>query len=146
MLETTRRTRAARGLRIGGSLVWLAAAIHFAALPLLRRTIAERLTPGEFAFVWPPFAFSFVLDGILLVPLGLTALYCAGGVLRGERWAVVLGLTSAAVILVLPGILVLMMGTTYLAAPAFLVATVAIVGAGLAMAIPLLGLVRRPTV
>jgi hypothetical protein len=146
MLHATRRTMAARGLRIGGSLIWLAAAIHFAALPLLRRTVAERLPPEGFAFVWPPFAFSFVLDGVLLVPLGFTALYCAGGVLRGERWATVLGLVSAVVVLVLPIIIVLVMGTGYFSAPAFLVATLVMVGAGLAMTIPLLGLVRRSAV
>lgn len=137
-----RRITAARALRLGGALLWVAALIHFVALPLLQRTIARQLTPDAYAFVWPPFAFSFILDGILLLPLGLTAFYCAGGVLRGERWAAGLGLTIALVVLSLPVVIVLVMGFGYLSAPLFLAATLAVLGAGIAMLVPVVRLVR----
>ena len=140
------RAGAARALRLGTGLLWLAAAIHFIALPLLRRTVASQLAPDAYAFVWPPFAFSFILDGILLLPLGLSALYSAGGILRGERWAMVLGLSIALVVLALPIVLVVIMGFRYFVAPAFLVATLVILAAGLAMTVPLLRLVRHAAV
>lgn len=125
-----RRLLAARTLRLAGALLWLAAGIHFAAYPLLRHSVAESLPPDAFAFVWPPFAFSFLLDGILLLPLGFTALYCAGGVMHGERWATTLGLVCAAVVLVLPIALGLVMGFGYFGATPLLVAALAILAAG----------------
>ena len=137
------RLSAARTLRLGGGLIWVAAAIHFVALPLLRRTVAGQLTPEAFAFVWPPLAFSFLLDGILLVPLGFTALYCAGGILRGERWATVLGLTTASVVVLLPLVVGLVMGIRYFGATPFLVATLVILAAGILMFAPLVRLAHQ---
>ena len=131
---------AARALRVGAVLLWTAAAIHFSALPLLQRTVASQIPPDAYAFVWPPLAF---LDGILLLPLGLASFYCAGGVLRGERWALVLGLTIALVVLSLPVVLLSVMGFEYFSATSFLVATLVILAGGLAMTVPLLRLVRH---
>jgi hypothetical protein len=141
-----RRTAAARSLRLGGGLLWIAALIHFVALPLLQRSVARQLSPADYAFVWPPFAFSFILDGILLFPLGLTALYCASGVLRGERWAAGLGLTIALVVLSLPIVIVLVMGFTYLSALPFLAASLVVLAAGIAMLVPVVRLVRNAAV
>ena len=140
------RPAAAGALRLGAVLLWLAAGIHFIALPLLHRSVASQLAPDAYAFVWPPLAFSFTLDGILLLPLGLAALYSAGGILRGERWALILGLSIALVVLALPIVLVLVMGFRYFGAPAFLVATLVILAAGLAMTVPLLRLARTAAV
>ena len=142
----TNRRRAARALRLGAVLIWIAAAIHFIALPLLRRSIASQLAPEAYAFVWPPLAFSFTLDGILLLPLGLSAFYSADGILRGERWALLLGLSIALVVLALPIVLVLIMGFHYFKAPAFLAATLLILAAGVAMTAALLHLVRNAAV
>jgi hypothetical protein len=137
------RTRlAAYALRGGAVLVWLAAALHFFAVPLLRGEIERRLTSGQFAFVWPPFAFSFILDGILLLPLGLTAHYCAGGILRGERPATRLGLVTALTVLALPIVLVAVTGVGYLSAPLFAISLTVIVAAGLGMTVPLLRIIR----
>ncbi|MGH7533207.1 MAG: hypothetical protein ACREL4_07950 [Gemmatimonadales bacterium] len=144
--DLSRRATAARALRLGGVLLWVAAAIHFLALPLLQHTVASRLPPEAYTFLWPPFALSFILDGVLLVPLGFTALYCAGGVLRGERWARVLGLMSALVVLSLPVVLVLVMGRGYFSATPFLIATIVVSAAGLAMTVPLVRLIRHAAV
>ena len=145
-ITSSYRSGAARALRVGAVLIWLAAGIHFIALPLLRRSVASQLGPAAYAFLWPPFAFSFIMDGILLLPLGLAALYSAGGILRGERWALVLGLSIAGVVLALPIVLVLVMGFRYFEAPAFSVATLIILAAGLGMTVPLLLLVRNAAV
>lgn len=141
-VRVARRTLAARALRLGGGLLWLAAAIHFGAFPFLQRTVASTLPADAYAFVWPPFAFSFLLDGILLLPLGFTALYCGGGVLRGERWATVLGLATAITVLTLPVVLGAVMGLRYFAATPFLVATLVMPAAGLSMLVPLVQLTR----
>ncbi len=145
-IGVARRTTAARALRLGGGLVWIAAVIHFVAFPFLQRTVASTLPPAAYAFVWPPFAFSFLLDGILLLPLGFTALYCAGGVLRGERWATVLGLITAIVVLMLPIVLGLAMGFRYFSAAPFLLATLVVLAAGVAMLVSLVQLARSAAV
>ena len=142
-LAVARRTSAAHALRLGGGLLWLAALIHFVAFPLLQRTVANNLPADAYQFVWPPLALSFLLDGILLLPLGFTALYCARGVQRGERWARVLGLTTATVVLSLPVVLGLVMGSRYFSATPFLLATLVILAAGLAMLLTLVRLARN---
>jgi len=142
-ISVARRTFAARALRLGGGLLWLAAVIHFIAFPFLQRAVASNLPVDAYEFVWPPFAFSFLLDGILLLPLGLTALYSASGVLRGERWATVLGFSTAIVVLILPVVLGAVMGLRYFSATPFLVATLVIVAAGLAMLASLVQLARN---
>jgi len=139
---SSRHATAARALLAGGLLLWIAAAIHFLAVPLLARAVAARLPPEGYAFVAPPLLFSFVLDGILLVPLGFTAMYCAGGVRRGERWAWVLGLVSSVVVLLLPVVLLIIMGVRYFSAKPFLAAALVVATAGVMMTVSLLRLPR----
>src|SRR5262245_36583980 len=102
-VELSRRRIAAFALRAGGVLVWIAAGVHFFALPLLGDS------GGAYSFVWPILAFAFSLDGVLLLPLGFTAIYCASGIRRGERWAAVLGLVCALTVLILPLLLAAVM-------------------------------------
>jgi hypothetical protein len=145
MTEATmlaRRKTAALALRLGGILLWVAAGIHFFALPLLRQSVAPSLPLEAFDFIWPILAFSFSLDGVLLVPLGFTAIYCAGAIQRGERWARTLGLVCAMTVLVLPVLLVGVMGLRYFSAKPFLAAAIIVALAGLSMTIPLLRLGR----
>jgi len=130
-------------LRAGGVLLWIAAAIHFFALPVLRGSAAPTLPGDAYKFVWPILAFAFSLDGVLLLPLGFTAIYCASGILRGERWACTLGLICALTVLVLPVLLVMVMGFRYFSAKPFLAAAIIITIAGLSMAIPVLRLTNR---
>ena len=137
-IETSRRRTAARALRAGGILVWIAAGIHFFALPLLRESVAPSLPGGGYNFVWPILAFAFSLDGVLLLPLGFTAVYCAAGIQRGEQWARTLGLVCALTVLILPLLLIVVMGFRYFSAKPFLAAAIIITVAGLGMTIPVL--------
>src|SRR5215469_11186863 len=141
--DLSRRKTAARALRIGGILLWIAAGIHFCALPLLQGAVAPSLPSDAYNFVWPILAFAFSLDGVLLLPLGFTAIYCAGGILRGEQWARTLGLICALTVLVLPLLLVTVMGFRYFSAKPFLAAAIIITVAGLSMTIPVLRLTNR---
>ena len=142
-IDVSRRKIAARALAAGGILLWLAAAIHFCALPLLRGSVAPSLPGDTYNFVWPILAFAFSLDGVLLLPLGFTAIYCARGILRGEPWARTLGLICALTVLVLPVLLVMVMGFHYFSAKPFLAAAIIITVAGLSMTIPVLRLTNR---
>jgi hypothetical protein len=142
-IDYSRRKIAARALFAGGILILIAAAIHFCALPLLQRSVAPSLPGDAYNFVWPILAFAFSLDGVLLLPLGFTAIYCAGAVLRGEQWARTLGLICALTVLVLPLLLVSVMGLRYFSAKPFLAAAIIVTVAGLSMTIPVLRLTKR---
>ncbi len=111
-------------------------------MPFLKQAVAAELSTDAYAFVEPPLVFAFVLDGVLLMPLGFTAIYCARGVRTGERWAWVLGLVSSGAVSLLPIILVSVMGVRYFSAKPFLAAAIVITAAGLMMMIPLLRLPR----
>jgi len=141
-LALSRRKTAARALRVGGMLLWVAAGIHFVALPLLRQSVAPTLSPAAFDFVWPILAFTFSLDGVLLLPLGFVAIYSARGLVQGERWARTLGLICSVTVLILPFLLIGVMGLRYFSAKPFLAAAIVIAAAGVSMTIPLLRLER----
>ena len=141
-VELSRRRVAALALRVGGVLVWIAAGVHFFALPLLRDSVAPSLSGGAYSFVWPILAFAFSLNGVLLLPLGFTAIYCAAGIQRGEQWARTLGLVCALTVLILPLLLILVMGFRYFSATPFLAAAIIITVAGLGMTVPVLRLTK----
>jgi hypothetical protein len=132
-----KRAVSARILRLQGFIILLVAAIHFAATPLLRATLLHELSAADFQFVWPPFLLSFVVMGILLVPVGISTLFCASGVRAGQRWSWRFGITNALAVLSLPFVLALVMDRRYFSAFPFLVATILISLVGLSMCWPL---------
>jgi hypothetical protein len=125
-------------LNIGGALLVLATAVHFFAIPILRRILESHLTTEAYEFLAPPFFLNHIVVGVLLLPLAFNSFYCARGIRRGRRWAWRIGLATALAVLVLPLVLLALMGTRYLHAIPFLVATLAITAAGLLMTLPLL--------
>jgi len=131
-----------RILRAEGILLLAVAGIHLAVIPTLRGVFVRLLSPGDFRFVWPPFLLNHVVMGILLIPLGLSTLYCASGISRGEQWSWRVGMTNAITILSLPIVLVGVMERHYFSALPFLIATILITVVGLSMIWPLVW-VRR---
>jgi len=131
-----------RIMRVEGILLLLVAGIHLAVIPTLRSVLVRILSPGDFRFVWPPFLLNHAVVGILLIPLGLSTLYCASGIRRGERWTWRVGMTNAITILSLPVVLVAVMERHYFSALPFLIATILITLVGLSMIWPLVW-VRR---
>jgi hypothetical protein len=129
-------------LVIQGWLLLVVAGIHLWATSLLRRVVAHELSASQFTFIWPSFALSFIVLGILLIPLGLSTLVCAGGIRRRERWAWTIAMINALAVLSLPLTLFLVMDRAYFRAVPFLVATILVTAVGLSMAWPLLW-VRR---
>jgi len=133
---------ASRVLFVEGLLLLIVAAIHLFVIPLLRSTFLRLLSPGAFQFVWPPFLLNHTVVGILLIPLGLSTLYCASGVKSAERWSWRMGLTNALAVLSLPVVLVTVMDRRYFSALPFLIAAILVTLVGLSMIWPLLW-VRR---
>ncbi len=132
-----RRTISARILRVEGILILLVAAIHLAVTPLLRGTLAGQLSAADFEFAWPPFSLCFVVMGLLLIPVGVSTLFCAAGVRAGESWSWRVGITNALTVLSLPIALALLMKPRYFEAIPFLVAAILITIVGLSMCWPL---------
>jgi hypothetical protein len=80
---------AARILKIDGILLLVIAAIHFTATPYAFRFVSSQSSPEAFAQIGPPFLLSFILAGVLLLPIVLSTFYCADffrqGVKMGAR-------------------------------------------------------------
>lgn len=132
-----KRLICARILRVQGGLILLVAAIHLAATPLLRDVFSAQLSARDFKFAWPPMVLSFVVMGILLIPVGISTLFCASGVLAAERWSWRVGMTNALAILSLPFVLGMTMERRYFTAAPFLVASILITMVGWSMCWPL---------
>jgi len=123
-----------------GSLILVVAGIHLAVSPLVHRFVADRLAADKLDIVWPPFELSFVVMGVLLIPVGLSAIYCARGIRRREGWAWTIAMINALAVLSLPVAQCLIMNRVYFEAVPFLVASILITVVGVSMVWPLLGI------
>jgi len=132
-----KRTISARILRVQGILILVVAAIHLAVTPLLRKTVEDRLSAADFQFAWPPLALSFIVMGVLLIPVGVGTWLCAAGVRAGESWSWRIGITNALAVLSLPLVLAFTMEKRYFTALPFLVAAIMISLVGVSMCWPL---------
>lgn len=137
-----RSALAARILKTDGVLLLVVALIHFAATPFALRFVSSQSTPEAFVQIGPPFLLSFIVVGILLVPIGLSTVYCADSFLRGERWARVIYSFNALGVFLLPVALVTIMPARYFRAIPFLVAATLVWIVAISMALPL---VLRPS-
>src|ERR1700678_299273 len=81
-----RHALAARVLKVDGILLLVVAAIHLVATPLALNFISSQPTAAAYAQIKPPFLLSFVVVGILLIPVGST-FFCSDSLCRGESWA-----------------------------------------------------------
>jgi len=132
-----KRHFSARMLRVQGIIILVVAAIHLAVTPLLRDTLARQLSAADFQFAWPPFLLCFVVMGILLIPIGVSTLFCAAGIQAGERWAWRVGIPNALAVLSLPFVLAFTVDVRYFTALPFLVAAILVSLVGLSMGWPL---------
>lgn len=129
---------AAKILKIDGTLLLILAAIHFAATPFALQFVSSQSTPEAYAQIGPPFLLSFILVGVLLLPIGLSTVYCADFLGRGERWARMICGFNALGVLLLPVALVLIMPARYFQAILFLVAASLVWIVAISMTVPLL--------
>ena len=132
-----RNAQVAQILKIDGVLLLIVSAVHFAATPFVLDFISSQTTPEAYAQIKPPFLLSFVVVGILLLPLGLSTFFCAGPIRHGERWARTICLYNALGVLLLPVALTLIMPARYFRATLFVVATALVCIVAISMAVPL---------
>src|SRR6516162_7587443 len=116
-----RSALAARVLKTDGILLLVVAMIHFAATPYVLRFVSSQSTPEAFAQIKPPFLLSFILVGVLLLPIGLSTVYCADFFRQGERWERMICGFNALGVLPLPVVLVSIMPARYFRAILFLI-------------------------
>ena len=133
-----RSALAARILKADGVLLLVVALIHFAATPFALRFVSSQSTPEAFAQIGPPFLLSFIVVGILLVPIGLSTVYSADSFRRGERWARVICAFNALGVFLLPVALVMIMPARYFRAIPFLVAATLVWIVAISMTLPLM--------
>jgi len=82
-----RNTLASTILKFGGILLLVVAVIHFATTPFALRFVASQSSPESYPQIKPLFLLSFIVVGVLLIPIGLSTFYCADFIRRGQRWA-----------------------------------------------------------
>jgi hypothetical protein len=131
-----RSALAARILKTDGVLLLVVALIHFAATPFALRFVSRQSTPEAFVQIGPPFLLSFIVVGILLVPIGLSTVYCADSFRKGESWARTICAFNALGVSLLPVALVLTMPARYFRAILFLVASILIWIVAISMIVP----------
>lgn len=135
--DVHRHALAARILKIDGILLLVVAGIHLSATPLVLNFVSSQLTPDAYAQVKPPFLLSFVVVGILLIPLGLSTFFCANSMRRGEVWARTICSFNAASVLMLPIALTWTMPAKYFRAIPFLTAAILVWIVAISMSAPL---------
>lgn len=57
-------------LKFGGILLPVVAVIHFAATPFVLGFVASQSSPESFPQIKPLFLLSFIVVGVLLIPIG----------------------------------------------------------------------------
>ena len=80
--------RASIALVCCGGLLVVVAVIHFAATPLIRDAVLGAIAiPAQRAYVEGPFLLNHLVVGSLLAAVGITTVYAARALARGERWS-----------------------------------------------------------
>jgi hypothetical protein len=124
-------------LKVDGILLLTVAGIHLGATPLVLRFVSSQSTPGAYAQIKPPFLLSFVVVGVLLIPVGLSTLFCANPLRHGEPWARTICSFNAVSILMLPLVLILTMPARYFHAIPFLAAAILVLVVAVSMCVPI---------
>lgn len=107
--------------------------LHLAVTPFIARLISENVTEAVAIWLTPPMLLNHVVVGILLLPLGILTFYAAASAVAGERWALIVTRVSAITVAALPLVLFLVMGTRYFGAIPFVVATMIVCVAAVAL-------------
>src|SRR5215470_17558193 len=133
-----RNALAAWILKIDGVLLLVLAVVHFTATPLALRFVSSQSSPEGYAQIAPPFLLSFVVGGVLLLPVGLCTFYCADSIRHGQRWAHTICCFNTFGVLLLPLALIMIMPARYFRAILFLIAATLVWMVAISMVVPLL--------
>jgi hypothetical protein len=111
--------------------------IHLIATPFLVGWLSRQVHSEDAALAIAAVRLSFVLAGILLIPLGASTIWA--GKSLGQPWALRLATLTAATLLCLPVLVVTTMPVESLRAPMFLLAVAVLVVACLVQLAAILG-------
>ena len=128
-----------RILLIDGILIIIIAFIHLFTTPIITKWFAQDVSVETLS----QFAISSMVNqlvGILLVPFGLSTLYCAMGVRVGQHFARMIAMINAFAIIIIPLLILILMGPQYLNSTLILIADVLMALIGVSMFILLLWL------
>lgn len=139
-----RRILAARVLWGDGVLLIVVGLIHLLISARLMRFIEAHLTPQSMPYVSPPFVLNHIVVGVLLIAIGLTTMYCAGGVRNGQRWGRDIALFNALAILSFPLLLARIMPPELFHAWPFVIASLLVTTVAISMMLPLWLSKREP--
>ncbi len=126
-----------RILLIDGILIIIIAFIHLFTTPIITKWFAQDVSVETLS----QFAISSMVNqlvGILLVPFGLSTLYCAMGVRVGQHFARMIAMINAFAIIIIPLLILILMGPQYMNSTLILIVDVLMALIGVSMFILLL--------
>jgi hypothetical protein len=135
----TRNTIVARILLIDGILLIIIAFIHILTTPIVGKWFAHDVSVETLSHLAPS-ALVNQLVGILLIPFGISTLYCAMGIRAGQHFTRIIALINAGAVIVIPLLILFLMGPEYLNSTFILVADIIMAFIGVSMFILLLWL------
>ena len=128
-----------RILLIDGILLIVIAFIHILTTPIVGKWFAHDVSI-ETLSQFVPSALVNQLVGILLIPFGISTLYCAMGIRAGQHFTRIIALINAGAVIVIPLLILFLMGPEYLNSTFILVADIIMAFIGVSMFILLLWL------
>ena len=120
-------------LRLAGALLLALGVLHLGVTPIIARMLKRGMSAESAQWLSPPMLLNHVVVGILLLPLGALTLYAAVPAGSGTPWALVVVRVTALAVATLPLALGLLMGAHYFEAVAFVIATVIVCAASVAL-------------
>lgn len=98
--------------RAMGALLLIVSAIHFAVTPTLMHSVLDgHVDAAAERIVRASFLLNHLVVGVLLVPVGLSTVFAAGGIVRGDCLARRIGWANAVAVAALPGVIAAVMGS-----------------------------------
>jgi len=134
-----KNTAISRILLVSGVLLLIIAFIHLFTTPIITKWFAQDVSVETLSHL----ALSSMVNqlvGILLVPFGLSTLYCAIGVRVGQHFARMIAMINAVAIIIIPLLILILMGPQYLNSILILIADITLSLIGVSMFVLLLWL------
>ena len=129
----------ARILLVDGTLLLIVAFIHILTTPIVGKWFAQDVTIETLSHLAPS-ALVNQLVGILLIPFGISTLYCAMGVRAGQHFTRIIAMINAVAVIIIPLLILILMGPQYLNSTLILIADIIMAIIGVSMFIFLLWL------
>jgi hypothetical protein len=111
--EVNRYHLVARFLLIDSVLLIVIAFVHILSTPIVGKWFALDISPETLSHL-APVALINQLVGILLIPFGVSTLYCAMGVRTGLHFARTVAMVNAVAVVIIPLVILFLMGPQYL--------------------------------